>query len=515
MTTWTVLDNSNIVESYPGITLPLTASFVSIAYKGVFTGLIGASITDKEALTSFDQITSSMVECFEGRIYYRLNSWYALLSLMPFSRRIIPIWQEMLGVNDRDIRFTSPYHFTAGQKMSVYRNMARLALHVRRDMSQLARDFVRTQEYFDTAYAEAGSIEDLLQIFAELDKRILNHWHVTLVNDMYCFLWTAVLKRQLTKRGLDVTESMSGITGLESLKPVRTLMEIAQKYGDEPDVLSVEAVQDYLRLYGDRSPYELKLEAMTYREDPSLLLQQIREYADDKENLERMIAGLDVRRPLDMHSGALKRVRIGIANREISRLNRSRIYGMVRRIFTRVGDYLCEDGWIDEPRDVFYLKVDELQTGDRAGFRETVSMRKTQYDEYEKLPARPRIVFRDGVLTGSATPVAWTRSVEGTGVSAGKVTAEAIVVTSPYDVVDARGKIIVTTTTDPGWVFLLATAAGIVAEKGSLLSHTAIVSRELEIPAVVGVESATTAIRTGDLVSIDGESGRVEIVDID
>ena len=513
MTTWTVLDNSNIVESYPGITLPLTASFVSIAYRGVFHGLIGASISEKEALACFDQIVDSMVESYEGRIYYRLNSWYAILSLMPFSHRIIPIWQEMLGVNDRDIRFTSPYRFTPGQKMRVYRNMARLAIHVRRDMDQLARDFLRTQELFDAMYAQASSVEDLLGIFDELDRRILDHWHVTLVNDMYCFLWTALLKRQLAKRGLDVTESMSGITGLESLKPVRALLEIAQKHGDELDLLNVEAVQNYLKLYGDRSPCELKLEAMTYREDPSLLVQQIQEYAADKERLTHMIVGLEDSHPLEMTSYALSRVKIGIGNREISRLNRSRIYGMVRRIFTRVGEHLCEDGWIDEPRDVFYLQVDEVQNGDRATFRGIVSERKQQYAEYETLPTRPRLVFRDGVLTGSEAPATWAGSAMGTGVSTGKVTAAAVVVTSPYEVADARGKIIVTTTTDPGWVFLLATAAGIVAEKGSLLSHTAIVSRELEIPAVVGVESATTAIHTGDLVSIDGETGRVDIVD--
>ena len=94
----------------------------------------------------------------------------------------------------------------------------------------------------------------------------------------------------------------------------------------------------------------------------------------------------------------------------------------------------------------------------------------------------------------------------------GSVTAEAAVLTHPGEKTDVRGKIIVTATTDPGWVFLLSMAAGIIAEKGSLLSHTAIISRELKIPAVVAVHNAASIIKSGDLVHIDGETGLVNIV---
>lgn len=63
--------------------------------------------------------------------------------------------------------------------------------------------------------------------------------------------------------------------------------------------------------------------------------------------------------------------------------------------------------------------------------------------------------------------------------------------------------------TDPGWVFLIAQSAGIISEKGSLLSHTAIVGRELRIPAIVGVDQATSSIQSGDIISMDGYSGVV------
>ena len=60
--------------------------------------------------------------------------------------------------------------------------------------------------------------------------------------------------------------------------------------------------------------------------------------------------------------------------------------------------------------------------------------------------------------------------------------------------------------TDPGWVFLLATAKGVISEKGSLLSHTAIISREIKIPSIVGVEDATSCIQSGDIIRMDGST---------
>ena len=73
-------------------------------------------------------------------------------------------------------------------------------------------------------------------------------------------------------------------------------------------------------------------------------------------------------------------------------------------------------------------------------------------------------------------------------------------------------KIIITKMTDPGWVFLLASSIGIVSEKGSLLSHTAIISRELKIPSIVGVENATSIIKTGDYIRIDANTGIIKII---
>ena len=510
---WTVLDNSNIVESYPGITLPLTYSFIKIAYRGVFAGVIGANLKNDTVLAKYDDILDNMIKSHNGRIYYCINNWYTLIDLMPFSKKIIPVWQDMMGVQNLDVDFSKRHNLSMWQKAKFCLNIAKNSLLIPREMKRLSNKFEEVKNYFDENYRENLSVTELLSLFHEIEHKVMDKWYVTLSNDMYAFIWTGFLKRKLKKKDVEINGYISGIRSLESLKPIRALLEIAQKHGNDANLQRNNEVQEYIKLYGDRSPCELKLEVMTYREDPSLLEQQIREYAKDKTKLDEMLKNLQYKETASVEHGfILNKARLGIRNREISRLNRSRIYGMVRRIFITIGENLHKDGHIEEPFDVFYLEIGEIQNGNTDTYRQMIANRKDEYGVYERLPAQSRLVFRGDALVDENAPANWTKGFTGIGTSAGCITAEAVVIESPMDNVDVKGKIIVTKTTDPGWVFLLAMASGIVAEKGSLLSHTAIVSRELKIPAVVAVDNAAAVIKTGDIIKIDGETGRVEIV---
>ena len=510
---FTVLDNSNIVESYPGITLPLTYSYIQRTYNDVFRGLVSSNLKNDEILKKFDPVFENMLKSYKGRIYYQINNWYSLIDFMPFSKKFLPLWQEMMGVQNRDVYLGSFHKFTFWQKAKLFLNGAKSVLCLDKNMKQLEEDFALLQENFQTKYSESLSIDELLALFYEVQSIIFEKWHVTLINDMYAILWTGLLKRRLQKKGGEVTDYISGITSLESLKPVRQLLAHAKKYGAGEAVLSNPEVIDYLNQYGDRCPCELKLEMMTYREQPALLERQIRAYASAPVKLDAMIKSLSVGEAVSLkRSFSAKSAQLGISRRESSRLNRGRIYGMVRRIFMRIGEILANDGFIENSRDVFYLTIEEIESGGFRGFSQLAAGRKIEYDAYDRLPGHERLVFRGEKLVDEKIAKNWTGSFTGIGTSMGSITAEAVVLESPSEDIDVKGKIIVTKTTDPGWVFLLTMAGGIVAEKGSLLSHTAIVSRELAIPAVVAVENATAVIKTGDVIHIDGEIGRVTIV---
>ena len=82
----------------------------------------------------------------------------------------------------------------------------------------------------------------------------------------------------------------------------------------------------------------------------------------------------------------------------------------------------------------------------------------------------------------------------------------------PEDEMDLNGQILCTVRTDPGWAPLFPTAGGILVERGSTLSHSAVVARELGIPAVVGVPGVTKILTSGDLIKLDGALGTIQIL---
>ena len=101
------------------------------------------------------------------------------------------------------------------------------------------------------------------------------------------------------------------------------------------------------------------------------------------------------------------------------------------------------------------------------------------------------------------------KQLKGIGASPGKVSGRVRVIDNPANAKLEQGEILVAEYTDPGWIMLFPAASGILVERGSLLSHSAIVSRELGIPAVVGIIGLLDNIKTGDMVELDGTTGIV------
>ena len=261
----------------------------------------------------------------------------------------------------------------------------------------------------------------------------------------------------------------------------------------------------------------------TFRSTPSLLEERIAQYTKDEKALNEMhekIHAGDNKEDLKWTDAItkflMKRCNSGIANREISRLNRSRIYGFVRSIMEAAGRNFVKEQKLDDYMDVFYLTLDEVRNP-KGDLRSLVADRKNDYEAYRLIPTYSKLIFTDKEFdkkqrSVNSKPIRINEGrLNGTPCSAGKIKAEALVVEDVTKVKDVKGRILITKMTDPGWVFLLATAAGVISEKGSLLSHTAIISRELKIPSIVGVEDVMNKIETGDIVTMDGSTGIIEI----
>jgi rifampicin phosphotransferase len=105
-------------------------------------------------------------------------------------------------------------------------------------------------------------------------------------------------------------------------------------------------------------------------------------------------------------------------------------------------------------------------------------------------------------------------ALKGIGCCPGVVRAKARVIIDPRNAVIESGEILVAPRTDPGWIMLFPAAAGLLVEHGSLLSHSAIVAREMGIPAIVSIGGVTAWVKTGDWLEMDGATGVVRKTEI-
>ena len=525
-----ILDNSNIVESYPNLSLPLTCGFVGFVYSGVFEGLCRRIIGEGKYLDGLKPVFGNMVGNVNGRMYYKISNWYTLIKFLPFRKKIIPVWQEMLGVKNKTYDEKQDMKVSFAQRLKIDKRIISAFRNSPKEMEKLNEEFIRINDDFYKSYHDGMSNEELIAQYRIIEKKLLACWDITLINDLYTFVYTGLLKHCLRKKYDDAddktNEFLSGITNIESLKPVRAMIELAYSRKSLTEDEFNKRIDEYIKLYGDRNLEELKLESPTFRTDPSLLIKKIDEYCEDEAKLEEIYHSIMRDDKRDM-TGESRRVRklaakcsVGISNREISRLNRSRIYGMVREIVISLGKNFRKSGLLDSDKDIFYLTYDEMFAMANEPFdaKERIVSRKNEYRMYKCLPAFSRIVFektefsKHHVSVNSHRMAVQTGVMQGVPCSGGISEGEALVIEDISMLENSKDKILVTKMTDPGWVFYLASAKGVISQKGSILSHTAIISREIGIPSIVGVADVMTKINTGDIVRMDGSSGRIEII---
>ncbi|TKW65777.1 MAG: hypothetical protein DI616_12915 [Paracoccus denitrificans] len=209
-----------------------------------------------------------------------------------------------------------------------------------------------------------------------------------------------------------------------------------------------------------------------------------------------------------------------VRDRENLRFERTRIFGYARRVFLALGREFHARGLLDDPRDIFLLTTHEV-LGAVEGFglspdlKAIASLRKAEDAAAARRSDPPeRIEIRGPAIApvwhGAKAVTSDARIQTGTGCSAGRITARARIIRDPRRESLQPGDILVARHTDPGWIAVFSNASAIVVERGSLLSHSAIVARELGIPCVVGLKGATDWITDGQRITVDGATGMVE-----
>jgi len=191
---------------------------------------------------------------------------------------------------------------------------------------------------------------------------------------------------------------------------------------------------------------------------------------------------------------------------------------LAKELFHYIANKMVEQGAIKRYDAIFYLTINDLQEYCLHGnLNNSIDQTRETFKSFETLTPPDRMVFNGEQIPLQSIRHTFKntdRILYGTGISTGTIEAECIVLFKPDFDQPVQGKILVTRMTDPAWVFLMTRSVGLISEKGSSLSHTAIVGRELGLPVIIGATDATKILKTGMRIRMECNSGRIEILDV-
>jgi rifampicin phosphotransferase len=574
----TVLDNSNIIESFPGVTSPLTFSFASANYEMVYRQFFRMFGVPQSRINRFAEIFRTLLCYIDGRIYYNLNSWHRALKLLPGYNINSEYMDKMMGVKQAS-RFSEKESITKARKILIeipvlVYSISKVLLNFKR-IDKISQKFIddfyaATTPYMDEKFENYNNL-DLLKLYDFFQDNVLENWKAPIVNDFYTMVYFGTLGKMVAK--LDIPDAKSvqndllcGQGEIESTKPtreiirmsnwIRTVPGLAAMFRDmtEDELIKLilkstgkeyeeirSRLKKYISEYGFRCMFELKLEEPSLKEDPRFLFTALKNYlkkeAVDLDKMEanekeiksaaekKVFARLSPVKKM-IFSYVLNTARKAIKNREELRFMRTKIFGICRSMFNRMGVNLCEHGIIEDRKDIYFLHLDEIRqliegrSTIEGIVKNVISLRKHEFRDQQSKDSPERMYFfgemQDRCFVEILTENDMEfeedesgRSFKGVPCSPGEVTAKAKIVLSPHDA-NLNGEIMVAKRTDPGWVPLFPSVSGIIIERGSVLSHSAVVAREMGIPTIVGLRGITKKIENGETVHMNGNTGIVQ-----
>ena len=532
-----IWDNSNIIESYSGVTTPLTFSFIKDVYTEVYKQFLLIMGVEPELIEENSDIFQ-MLGLIEGRVYYNLLNWYRLLRLMPGYEINARFMESMMGVKQKlnQVPKVKP------SKKNKYLRLAYLIKSLIANLFKLPKDIEKFYEHINSTLSpyENGKLEgktsnELVEIYFELESKLMKKWQAPLVNDFYAMIFYGLLKKSLSKidpNGTLQNDLLTGETGIISTEPIKRIKLISNKICNGQN--AEKDIEEFIQKFGNRCIGELKLETITYKQDPSLLQFIINSYVKQgiidlekeseheqeiRHNAEKIVKE-KIKNPL--FGFILKNARLRVKNRENLRFERTRLFGLIREIFLELGKNFAYENIIENKRDIFYLTKEEIfnyviGTSVDTDFKTIIKNRKDEFKNFEEKHPADRFstygtVYCANEYTSEEISKISTGDLSGIGACAGNVRAKVKIIHSVAESEGLEGCIMVAERTDPGWVPLFPISKGILVERGSILSHSAIVAREMGIPAIVGINNLLSSLKDGDEVEMDGSSGRIRII---
>ena len=481
-----LVDSSNIQENLPTPIKPLTASFLERIYYETYSQLIVSS-SNQSRVNRYDYLFGNLLAFDNGYVYYNIGNWYNFTQLLPNADKNNQSLKNMIGGKvpiEKMINHNTP-KFSLSQKITYYSNLIYKLITF--DTSHYKyqatlKNTIKSLIFID--YSGFG-LSDLEQVMRQLKSGLNSVLYINAEND---FILMHLAKYLTKKLGEDkYLDLLSYINSNSSYASNQLNVDLINN--------PVEYLDFESRFYG-RSLIDMDLESPFE----------------------------DFIRPVNYHGGlkpkatnqklvkltfTQKLFKKYLINREQNRVYRSQIFHIYRQLYTQFGEIFANYNLIDQVQDIHYLTIEEVERVTNHRFfgdvRELILLRQkgfmTQNIRPKKYIASVFKFNEEGQeLVNTNVGDVNQLIIKGQACSNGQVTGV------------IGQDILLTPTISPGQVVELGGYKAILIVHGGLLSHGAILARELQIPALINLDANWKNLKEGQKVNINTQYAQVEIL---
>jgi phosphohistidine swiveling domain-containing protein len=564
--------NTNVNENYPDALTPLLYSIARDSYYHYFKNLSKLFQISDAKISALECSYANVIGAFGCKMYYNMSSIHEIISASPFSETLGKSFDNFVGYAESEkiekkIGVGNKFKFIS----AVFKFNSKLETTVT-DFETVAFEYVKKVDaaisFDDLRLCFHAFIEirmhswykaSLADFFAMLYHGILGK---------YCKKFYGTDAEGVHNK------IIQAIPGLISSNPIILIYKIKcsirknQMVYDHFKSLNASAfyywlnestdesetrnlIHDYIENWGYRCSGELMLTTKNYCEEPEKFIQLLQQYDSlPDSNPEELIALkyeernkyiADFKKRIYSKNGVLFPVSLiqigilnlliklaikGIASRERVRLKQALIYFKFKQLINKSGIEFQKRNLLLHADDIFYLRYQEIIEHFSTSYMLTSGINEHIAAVREAFQQNKNIQYPDDFASYLGEyPVAeklyqqkkegqnTENAIVGLSVCGGIIKGRAKVLSSVMDASKLElGDILVTRQTDPGWVVVFPLISGLIVERGGMLSHGAIVSREFGIPAIVGVENATLKIKDNDLIILNADTGEITIV---
>ena len=562
--------NTNVNENYPDAITPLLYSIARDSYYHYFKNLSKLFLITTEKIQELEPAYANVIAVHGCKMYYNMSSIHQIISESPFSEMLRKSFDNFVGYtqdkkvgvkkgNGSKFRFIKEaFRFNYSLEKTVKEFEDRANKYQLETENALTLEEIRICfHHFIEIRMHSWYKASLADFFAMLYHGLLGK---------FCAKYYAE-----NADGIH-NQLIQAIPGLISSEPIIMIYKIKMEVRKEAlvyekfktldseeflewinaDSYAVDVknlIHHYLQKFGFRCSGELMLTTTNYTDLPYKFIDLLKQYdslpdnnpedlivqkGKEREQVTRSFKntvwkknGLNIFKSLTHIFFLTALIRLaskGISARERVRLKQASLYFHLKKIVLKCGSELQKRKLLNASNDIFYLRYQEVIELLNSSAMLPTSV-KEQVDISKKhFSLQSTLIYPDDFFSHQGEfplpeelPTKDSKSgnsnLKGLCACGGQIQARVMVLQSVMEAYKLRkGDILVTRQTDPGWVVVFPLISGLIVERGGMLSHGAIVSREFGIPAIVGVEGATSKLKDGDIVVLNAFTGEITLV---